>query len=66
MRNLKMKEQLLNAERGDLSLREYVELVVQSDPNFFRWLFDAELANDFESSLTEEQVTEYNNWLETL
>lgn len=48
----------------EVSFREFIELEAQSDQNFFRWLFDEELENDFDSSLTEEQRKEYKRFLE--
>lgn len=66
MKNLENKLQVLNENRGDVELREYVEASAQSDPNFFRWLFGEEFDNDFDSSMTEEQKEEYRNWVETL
>ena len=66
MKNLANKLQVLNENRSDVELREYVEASAQSDPNFFRWLFDEEFDNDFDSSMSEEQKEEYKNWLETL
>lgn len=48
------------------SFREYVEMEAQSDPDFFRWLFDVDLEQDFDSSLTDEQRAEYADFLNTL
>jgi succinate dehydrogenase flavin-adding protein (antitoxin of CptAB toxin-antitoxin module) len=66
MKNLENQLQILNENRGETELREYVEMSAQSDPNFFRWLFGEDFDNDFDSSMTSEQKEEYNNWLETL
>lgn len=66
MKNLENKLQVLNENRGDVELREYVEMSAESDPNFFRWLFGEDLDNDFDSSMTSKQKEEYKEWLETL
>lgn len=66
MKNLENKLQILNENRGDVELREYVINSAQSDPNFFRWLFGEDFENDFDSSMTDEQKEEYQNWIETL
>jgi hypothetical protein len=66
IKNLENKLQILNEQRGETDLREYVEASAESDPNFFRWLFDAKLDNDFDMSLTDEQRTEYTNFLNIL
>ena len=66
MKNLENKLQVLNENRGDVELREYVEMSAESDPNFFRWLFGEDFDNDFDSSMTSEQKEEYKEWLETL
>ena len=66
MKNLENKLQVLNENRGDVELREYVEMSAESDPNFFRWLFGEDFDNDFDSSMTSEQKEEYKSWLETL
>ena len=47
MKNLENKLQVLNENRGDVELREYVEMSAESDPNFFRWLFGEDFDNDF-------------------
>ena len=66
MKNLENKIQVLNENRNDVVLREYVETSAKSDPNFFRWLFGEEFDNDFDSSMTEEQKEEYRKWVENL
>ena len=66
MKNLNNKIVILNENKGDLELREFVEISAQSDPNFFRWLFEADFENDFDSSMSDEQKEEYANWLNTL
>jgi subtilase family serine protease len=66
MKNLDNKIQILNKNRNDQSLYDYVNTESQSDPNFFRWLFDEEFNNDFDSSMSEEQKREFELWLETL
>ena len=66
MKNLDNAIQILNENRGNVELREYVELSAQSDPNFFRWLFGEKFDNDFDSSMSDDQKEEYKNWIETL
>lgn len=66
MKNLENKLQVLNENRGDVELREYVEMNAGSDPNFFRWLFDEEFDNDFDFSMTPDQKEEFKKWLATL
>lgn len=66
MKNLENKLQVLNENRGDVELSEYVKANSQSDPNFFRWLFDEEFDADFDSSLTDEQKEEYKSFIKTL
>lgn len=66
MKNLENKIQALNANRGEISLYEYVNAESQSDPNFFRWLFDEEFDNDFDSSMSDDQKAEFNTWLEEI
>lgn len=51
---------------GENTFREYVELEAQSDPNFFRWLFDCPFERDFDTSLNEDQEIEYKEFLNTL
>ena len=53
------KIQILNENRGDIQLREYVEINAENDPSFFRWLFDLDLDNDFDMSLSEKQKERY-------
>lgn len=66
MKNLEEKIKILNQDRGENSLYEYVYCESQGDPNFFRWLFEEEFDNDFDSSLSDEQREQFKIWLETL
>lgn len=66
-----LKENYIASEGGkeeerQLTLREYVEIESENDPNFFRWFFDEELDEDFDSSLTDEQKEEFKEFLSTL
>lgn len=54
------------ASNSSLSFIEYVEIEASNDPNFFRWLFDEEFDDDFDSSLSNEQREEYKNFLTSL
>lgn len=60
-----LEENLREAE-SNKSLREYTESCAESDPNFFRWLFDEEFENDFDSSLSSHQEEEYQDFLNSL
>jgi len=51
---------------NSLTLLEWVELEAESDPNFFRWLFNARLQEDFDSSITEEHEEIFNEFKEQL
>jgi len=66
MKNLEEKIKILNQNRLENSLYDYVYCESQSDPNFFRWLFEESFDNDFDSSLNDEQKEEFKNWLEEL
>jgi hypothetical protein len=66
MKNLSYKLQVLNENRGNVELKEYVETTSQSDPNFFRWLFDEDFDNDFDMSMTEEQKEEFKSFVNSL
>lgn len=62
-------EQILRENFNEVegcTFREYVEACAESDPNFFRWLFNEEFDNDFDSDLSDEQREEYNDFIETL
>ena len=50
----------------DITLREYVERQAESDPNFFRWLFDDGELGDFDYGLSDEQREEYREFREEL
>ena len=45
------------------NLREYVEAKADSDPSFFRWLFNNDNLDDF-ADLTEDQAEEYEDFLD--
>jgi hypothetical protein len=57
-----------NAEESNkqMTLKEFVEYNASNDPNFYRWLLDADLNNDFDMSLTDDQKDEYRQFLSTL
>lgn len=42
-------------EEEQLSIAEWCELEAESDPDFYRWLFNFAEINDFGSDLTEEE-----------
>ena len=74
MKNRDYKEQILRENYDEyvnnggegLTFREYVEREAENDPNFFRWLFDDRGLGDFDYGLSEEQMTEYNEFIENL
>jgi hypothetical protein len=65
---LQILKENYNAEEGNkkMTLKEFVAHGAANDPNFFRWLFDAELDNDFDSSMSDEQRKEYEQFLNEL
>lgn len=74
MKNRDYKEQILRENydeyiqngSDDITLREYVEREADSDPNFFRWLFDDGDLGDFDFGLSDEQRDEYRDFIEEL
>ena len=50
---------LANGETCEFA--EWVKLEAQSDPNFFRWLFDDETLQDFSAGEYEEEFVEFCN-----
>lgn len=55
---------------GDLddstTIREYVEAQGDSDPGFFRWLFNSDDIEDFGTNLTDDLKQAYNDFLALL
>jgi hypothetical protein len=49
-----------------LTLRESAVLESESDPDFYRWLFNDDIINDFGSNLTDDQIKETNKFFEAL
>lgn len=47
-------------------IREWVECEAQSDPGFFRWLFQEEFDNDFDNDLSDEQREAFEEYLNSL
>ena len=55
-----------NGEPDDsTTLREYIEASAESEPGFFSWLFNNDDLDDF-ADLTDEQVEEYQSFLDEL
>ena len=55
-----------NGDPNDITpLREYVETQAETDPGYFRWLFNNDDLDDF-ADLTDEQVEEYQSFLDEL
>ena len=52
---------LANGETCEFA--EWVKLESQSDPNFFRWLFDDDSLQDFSAGEYEEEFVEFCNAL---
>lgn len=52
--------------QGNISLKEFVVSQAESDPNFFRWLFDEDFKHDFSNVLSNKQRDEYNFFLKLL
>lgn len=48
------------------TFREYAELESESDPDFFRWLFDDGDISDFGTNLAAARREEFMDWLEEL
>lgn len=57
-------EQQVNTH--EISFRDYIELEAQSGSNFFRFLFDEDFEQDFDTSLTDEHREEYERFLNKL
>ena len=68
MQNLENKIQVLteNAKAANLTIREFVEIEKDNDPNFFRWLFDEDFENDFDANLSEDQKEEFENFFKII
>ena len=58
--------QILEENNTEEKLRDYVEISAEADPNFFRWLFQEDFKNDFDTDLTEAHRNEYKEFLNTL
>lgn len=52
--------------KGNITIREYVENEAVADPSFFAWLFNEELEQDGDTSLTDQHRAAYAAFLETL
>lgn len=59
MKNLETKIKILNENRGNMSLYDYICSQEANDPNFYRWIFDEDFAEDFDNSLSNDQIIEY-------
>jgi hypothetical protein len=60
------RENLSNENNNQISLKEYVEIESQTDPDFFRSLFDINFKEDYNLSLNDQQRTVFQSWLNTL
>ncbi|MBO8467546.1 MAG: hypothetical protein IAB99_07260 [Bacteroidetes bacterium] len=52
--------EMYGEDAEQMSLRDYTEREAENDPNFFSWLFDTD------EEVTDEQMEEYQEWLEEL
>lgn len=60
-----LKENFSKVEQYE-SLKEYIETAASNDPNFYRCFFGAELEQDFDTSLSDEQRLQFQEFLLTL
>ena len=60
-----LRENYLQAEGVDTFV-EWVILEKDSDPGFFRWLFDDDQMGDFESSMTVRHCELYDEFLQSI
>lgn len=51
---------------GCITLREYVELSADSEPGFFRWLFDDDGCGEYGVEMTEDDEEVYHTFLSEL
>ena len=63
---LQQLEENYKASESEMSFREYVEPESANDPTFFSWLFDTELDEDFDTSLSDEQREEFKEFINEL
>jgi hypothetical protein len=56
----------INPDCEPYTISEFCELESESDPDFFRWLFNDPDINDFGSNLTEEEKEIATNFFDTL
>lgn len=65
---LQILKENYSQNEGELTFREYVELVVESDPYFFNWFFGSESDNigDFGMGMSKDQEIEYNEFINSL
>lgn len=59
-------EENFQQHEGNISLSEWVECEAESDPNFFRFIFDEDLEQDFDRSLSDSQKEEFERFKATL
>lgn len=68
IKNIKIQQLIENYESANnpanISFKKYVERESQNDPNFFRFLFEEEIEDDFDFSLTDEQREQFEEFLE--
>lgn len=66
--NYRMYRENCIADYGEceMPLKDYVERESESDPDFFRWLFDDGDISDFGTNLAAARREEFMDWLEEL
>ena len=52
---IQVLKEAFELENSDISFPEFVKLTSESDPGFFRWLFDDEELQDFDEGQHEEE-----------
>ena len=57
-----LKERFKNVENAT-TLYDYAKLESQSDPGFYRWLFNDDTISDFGSNLSEDEMDEANKYM---
>ena len=68
MKEIKLQQLRENykSSESEMSFAEYVKRESENDPNFFRWFFDEDLAEDFDASLSDEQREEFDDFVNSL
>ena len=54
------------AEEEGMTLKDYILFSAEADTDFFRFILDERLDNDFDMDLTEEEKQEFINFVNSL